>query len=107
MERIICIYKKGFREISLPNGKSIEILSCDDGCFIETKNMDKDILELNKCIGLPIVDVYLDHNEISQGDKLGKCKIVTHKAYEYGYKCIQFSTESIYEDNLHKKYSFV
>lgn len=103
MNKIICILEKGFSKIALPNGYIIDILSCDDGCFITTKNMKKDIDEINKYIGLPIYDVILDNNCIEKGFKLGKCKFTTHYKYDYDYRCIFFNTESITGNNMTMK----
>lgn len=103
MDKIICIYEKGFRKIALPNGYIIDILSCDDGCYIETENMENDIIEINKYIGLPIYEVILDNNCIYKGFKLEKCSITTHCRYDYDYKCIHWNIKSITGDNITEK----
>lgn len=100
MSKIICILEKGFKKIALPNGYVIDITSCDDGCYITTKNMKKDIDEINKYIGTPVYEVLLDNNYIEKGYKLGECKLTTHCKYEDDYKCIFFNTESITGDNM-------
>ncbi|EQB4340421.1 hypothetical protein ACYJ2U_001686 [Clostridium botulinum] len=97
MNKIICIFEKGFRKIALPNGDIINVISCDNGCLITTNNMKKDIKNLNKYIGLPIYEVLLDNNYIEKGNKLEKCKITNHP--EYNYKCIVFNTRSTTGDH--------
>ena len=52
--KIICIFEKGFSKISLPNRYIINVDSCDDGCYITTKNMIDDLNELNKFIDYQI-----------------------------------------------------
>jgi hypothetical protein len=99
MNKIICILEKGFSKIALPNGDVINITSCDDGCYITTDNMEKDIEAINKYVGLPVYEIALDNNCISKGYKLGECKITNHCKYDYGYKCIFWNTESITGDN--------
>ena len=99
-QKIICIFEKGFKKISLPNSYIINITSCDDGCYITTKNINKDLEELNKFIGLPIYDIFLDDNSISAGYKLGECKIVSHIKYENPYNAIYFNDISINGDNM-------
>ena len=100
MDKIICILEKGFRKISLPNGYIIDIVSCYDGCYIETKNMKKDIEEINKYIGLPVYEICLDDNRIEKGFKLCECKLTTHCKYDYDYNCIYWNTISINGDNM-------
>ena len=100
MDKIICILERGFSKIALPDGYVIDITSCDDGCYIETKDMQKDIEEINKYIGLPVYEVCLDNNTIEKGFKLGICKFTTHCKYDYGYNCIFFNTESTTGDNM-------
>lgn len=100
MSKIICILEKGFSKISLPNGYVIDITSCDDGCYITTKDIENDINEINKYIGLPIYEVILDNNKIEKGLKLCECKITTHCRYDNEYKCIFWNTKSITDDNM-------
>lgn len=97
--KIICILEKGFSKIALPDGYVIDITSCDDGCYITTNDLEKDIGEINKYVGLPIYEVILDNNYIEKGFKLCKCKITTHCKYDYDYKCIFWNVESITGDN--------
>lgn len=99
MDKIICILEKGFTKIALPDGYVIDILSCDDGCFITTDTIEYDIEKINKCIGLPVYDVCLDNNSIDKGFKLEKCEITTHCKYENYYRCIFWNTKSITNDN--------
>lgn len=103
MDKIFCIYEKGFRKIALPNGYVINVTSCDDGCYIETEDMLNDIEKINKYIGLPVYEIYLDNNCIEKGDKLEECKITTHCRYDYNCKCIYWNTKSITGDNIVKK----
>lgn len=101
MDKIICILEKGFSKIALPNGEVITIESCDDGCFITTKNIEEDIKKINKYIGLPIYEVALDNNNISKGFKLGECKITKHSKYDDNYyDCIFWHSISIIGDNM-------
>lgn len=103
MDKIICIYEKGFKKIALPNGYVVDVTSCDDGCFITTEDMEHDVKEINKYIGLPIYEVILDNNFIQKGFKLGNCTITMHCRYDYDYKCIHWSTKSITGDSIMEK----
>lgn len=100
MKKVICILEKGFKKIALPNGEVINITSCDDGCYITTNNIKKDIERINNYIGLPIYEVFLDNNYIEKGYKLGKCKLTKHCKYDYDYECIFWNMESITNDNI-------
>ena len=101
--KIICIFEKGFSKISLPDRYIINVDSCDDGCYITTKNMIDDLNELNKFIDYPIYNVFLDDNSIEKGYKLGECKIVSHIKYDIPYDAIYFNDISITGDNIVKE----
>ena len=100
MDKIICILEKGFTKIALPNGYVVNITSCDNGCYITTDDMVKDIKEINKYVGLPIYEVALDNNCINKGFKLGICKLTPYCKYDYDYDSIFWHTESITGDNM-------
>ena len=100
MKKIICILEKGFSKIALPDGYVVNILTCDDGCFITTDNIKKDIKKINKYIGFPIYEICLDNNNnISKGFRLEKCEITNHNLYDFEYACIFWNTKSISGDN--------
>ena len=92
------IYQNGFRQIVMPNGKVIDITSCDDGCFIEVEgDMNKIVKELNKFIEHKIIEVYCDSNSIVSHSYFNGAEIKRHMGY-YEYDAIWIKDKSIKDD---------
>ena len=98
-DKILFIYQKGFRQISLPNKEIINITSCDGGCFITTeRNLKEAEKLLNKYIGLPIYEIWCDTNRIITGSILEKAEIRKHAEYEIESDYIWIYDKNIMED---------
>lgn len=89
---VFFIFQKGFRQISLPpkerNLKSeiINIISCDDGCLIETDiELHEACEKINYFIGRDVVSIYCDSNTISSNSILTECYLTKGN---YGEDCI-------------------
>lgn len=96
MKKFFFINQSGWKQIVLPTGEVIDITSCDDGCYITTKDdMNEVVQKLNKFPNTPIIDIDCDHNEIGHNTIFKNAYITEHVDNLYAYKAI-----CVVEDNV-------
>ena len=92
------ILQSGFKQIIMPNGKVINLKTCDDGCYIEVEgDMEEVTKELNQFIGHTIIYICCDSNSIMTFGYFNGAEIVKHLGY-YEYKAIWIKQNPINEN---------
>ena len=96
---VFFIFQNGFKQISLPaeelgkcNTEVIDVISCDDGCLIETEIPLTEACEkISKFIGYEVFEINCDTNVITKGHILTECYLTKG---DHGEDCIMIWTDN-------------